>query len=479
MPRIEWQRRLRLRRVAPLWLALAVVALLVTLASASLAARRSVGSGGAPSAEPTLDGAALVIAAAIQDAERNGQLQPALLSAALYATSTPTPSATPWPTRTPSPTPTLTPTPTETPEYVVSEARLPVVEWEQVSYLTSPIPRAPAAFLDPMSQVFQRDDPNEAPSVAAMILSFYGIEPETSLPAAQRVLPLDPDSHVALPGELVKHLAEYRLEARVYEGVTLEQVQQLISNGVPVVVAQALTTDDPTPHYRVIRGYSDRRGVVLANDSEFAASISFSYAEFAQMWDHFNGFAIPVFLPRQAAVVQAILGEAGDKTAEYVDGGRKLGEPSLEPTPTSLPPTESPDGARGLVSGIPVAGRLLGSAGGAFAAYRLSVPARQTVQLVLTYTPDDPVIARGVGLRVLDATGHPLAEGINVTGRVGERTLSFTAEPGPAYIVQVYNYMPKVALDYRVLLPGPTPTLRATTTPTPDSAAAPAPQATP
>ena len=472
MPRIEWDRRLRLRRVAPLWLVLAVAAVLATLTGANLAVRRSAAPAAVAPPQSTFDPVSLVIGAVIEDAERAGQVQPALLSAALYATSTPTPSATPWPTRTPTPSLTLTPTPTETPSYVISEARLPVVEWERVSAFTAPIPRAPAAFLEPMAQVFQRDDLNEAPMVAAMLLSFYGIEPEQSLPAARRALPIDPDSRVALPGGLVKHLAEYRLEARVYEGVTLEQVQQLITNGVPVIVGQRLTPEDPTPHYRVLRGYSDPRGVVLANDSEFAASISFSYAEFAQMWEEFQGFAMPVFLPRQAAVVEAILGMEGDETAEYVDGGRKLGEPPREAMPDPPPATVIPAGPAALVAGVPSSGRLLGSGGGAFSMRRFITSARADLTVLLTYTPDDPIIARGVGLRVLDATGHPLGEGINVTGRVGERTLSFTAEPGKAYLVQVYNYMPGVPLAYTLLARGVTSTA-GIATPASDPEAAP------
>ncbi len=473
MPHIEWDRRLRLRRVAPLWLTLAVAVVLLTLAGANLAVRRSAAPAAVVPSQSTFDPVSLAIGAAIEDAERAGQVQPGVLSAALYATSTPTPSATPWPTRTPPPTPTLTPTPTETPAYVVSEARLPVVEWERVSAFTAPIPRAPAALLEPMAQVYQRDDPNEAPMVAAMLLSFYGIEPEQTLPAARRALPLDPDSRVALPGELVKHLAEYRLAARVYEGVTLEQMQRLITNGVPVIVAQWLTPEDTTPHYRIIRGYSDPRGVVLANDSEFAAGISFSYAEFAKMWEEFQGFAMPVFLPRQAAVVEAILGVEADKTAEYVDGGRKLGEPSREAMPGPPPATVIPAGPAALVAGVPSSGRLLGSGGGTFSARRVAASAREDLTVILTYTPDDPIIARGVGLRVLDATGYPLGEGVNVTGGVGERTLSFTAEPGREYLVQVYNYMPGVPVSYTILARGATTGPPATAAPAPDSEATP------
>ncbi len=127
---------------AGVWLVLAVAAVLATLTGANLAVRRSAAPAAVAPPQSTFDPVSLVIGAVIEDAERAGQVQPALLSAALYATSTPTPSATPWPTRTPPPSLTLTPTPTETPSYVISEARLPVVEWERVSAFTAPPPRS-------------------------------------------------------------------------------------------------------------------------------------------------------------------------------------------------------------------------------------------------------------------------------------------------------------------------------------------------
>lgn len=459
--RIQWERRLRLRRAAPLLGWGAAVLLLLALGGARLAARPAPPMNPTSLGAPTIDLQALVIAAAVESAERAGQVQPALPSALLYAT----PTLTPTPQPTPSPTATATPTPTPTPAFVISEARLPVVDWERVSYLTAPAARAAAAFLEPMTQVYQGLDPNEAPSIAAMVLSFYGMEAETTLPAAQRDLPLDAESGVALPGVLVEHLRGYRLEALVYEGMSLDQLQRLISNGVPVIVAQRLTPDDPTPHYRVVRGYSDRRGVMLANDPEFAASLSFSYAEFSQMWEDFDGFAIPVFLARQTGVVRAILGEEGDKTADYVEKGRRLGEPPEEPTPTDVPATAEATGRSPLAPGVPAAGRLVGSGGGAYVIYHVVAATRQTLNLDLTYTPDDPIIARAVGLRVYGPGGRVVGEAVNVTGRVGERRVSFGGEAGTMYAVQVYNYLSGVTLDYSLSLVGPTVTPTPTFTP--------------
>ncbi len=342
-----------------------------------------------------------------------------------------------------------------TPQYVVSEGRLPIVDWEKVSRIRQPLGRAAAAFLEPMDQVYQKRDVNEAPSVAAMVMSFYGVDPETVVPGARKALPLDQESKVALPGKLVEYFTGQKLSAVIYEKVTLEQLQQLITNGIPVVVAQTLLPDDPTPHYRVVRGYSDKRGVVMANDSEYAASVSFSYQEFATMWEPYDGFAMPIFLERQAPVVEAILSdsEAEDKTEEYVDLERKLGEPSPEATPTPEPTSsldaENANAPRPLDSGETAVGSILGSGGGAFALFRLDVLAPgATWTLTLNYRPDDAIISRAVGFKVYAPDGRLVDQGHNNSGRPGERVLTFRAAQPGSYLVQVYNYSPGLRLDF-------------------------------
>ncbi len=448
-----------MRRRAPLLLGVALSVLLLAGVWGGLTLRQSA----APLPTPTPDALAAVdtdtaaVAALIRQAELLGQVEPVLPSAALNPTATPVPSPTPWPTSTPIPptaTYTPTPTPTLTPSFIVSAGRLPIVDWEQVSQVRQPLEREEAAFLEPMAQVYQDDDPNEAPSVAAMLLSFYGVEPDEALVSAVKKLPYDRDSRVALPGDLVRYLEGFNLKAVIYEKVTLEQLQSLISNGIPVIVAQTLTPDDETPHYRVVRGYSDRRGVVMANDSAFAASLSFSYAEFDQMWTKFEGFAMPVFLERQEEVVRAILGEEGDKTAEYVEHGRKLGDPPIETgtaTPTPRSDNSQADAAWTIHAGEVLTGTLLGNTAGTFGYLRFTAPeSGKAVTVDLNYAPDDAVIARAVGFNVYGPKGEDLGAGTNTSGRGGQRSLRLTSIAGMSYLVQVYNYLPKLTLDYTV-----------------------------
>lgn len=454
-PRIQWRQRLKMRHLAPPLVVATVV--LVLLLSGGLAVSR--GGADTPPTPTTValvlsDPMAAVVGSTIQNAEFLGQLKPALPSSVLFASPTPVPTFTPLPTPTPSATSIPTATLTPTPNYVVSEARLPVIDWDLVSRIEKPVERAEAAFLEPMAQVFQKEDVNESPSVAAMVLSFYGLDPQDTFEEAQEELPLDDESRVALPGKLIEFFEKRGLQARIFEGVTLEQLQALVTNGIPVIVAQALLPGSDVPHYRVVRGYSDRRGVVLVNDSEFAANLSFSYAEFSEMWDPYNGFAMPLFLPRQAEVVKSILGEEGDKTAEYVERGRKLGQPSsevvVEPTPRAS--NSGADSAWSLTLAEPLSGSVLGNGGGAYGFLRIqNPPANTRLKIEMQYTPDDPLISRAVGFKVYGPHAQLIGEAGNVTGRGGERTLVVNTKEGEDYLIQVYNYRPGMTLEYTLI----------------------------
>lgn len=460
-PRIDWQQRMRLQQITARarWVALGLLA--VALVVGGLAWRSANLTVVQPTPTPTVtptDAAAAEIGQLIEQVAGAGQVTPALPSSILYAstaTLTPTPSGTPTPTDTPTVTP--TPTPTLTPEYIVSEYTLPTVDWEKVSRLRAPLPRETAAFLDPMEQIFQGRDPNESPSLVAMALSYFGADPAKVLPGARAALPYDEESRVTPPGLLVKYLEEQGLTALIYEQATLEQVQQLVTNGVPVIVAHHLLPGVETPHYRIVRGYSDRRGVVMVNDSDLAASLSLSYAEWAGLWAPFDNFTMPVFLPQQTSVVRAILGEEGDVTATYVEQDRKLGQPPIEPTPEVTPPPPGqtptvpsrPDAPGILTLGAPVSGTITGNAGGSFAFFTLPPETGDlAVKLELSYEPDDPIIARGVGFTVYDGQRRQVGQGANTTGRPGERTLTLLPAPGATRLVQVFNYLPNVTIRF-------------------------------
>lgn len=124
-----------------------------------------------------------------------------------------------------------------------------------------------------------------------------------------------------------------------------------------------------------------------------------------------------------------------------------LPEPSLPspaPTPTAASEVESPPELD-----LQIAGALVGSRAGSFAFYELDYDGDGSeVALKMTFTPDDPVIARGVGLVVYGPSGE-VARG-QPTGRPGERELAFASDQPGSYLIQVFNYIEGAVITYSI-----------------------------
>jgi hypothetical protein len=119
---------------------------------------------------------------------------------------------------------------------------------------------------------------------------------------------------------------------------------------------------------------------------------------------------------------------------------------TAETTPQTVTTTQTETAAAVPLTG---SGYLLGNAGGAYATYKVTVPADATdVQVKMTWSPDDPVIATGVGFVAYGPQGQ-MHQGVG-TGNPGERTTTLpTNEPG-VYEIQVYNYIDGLTIQYAV-----------------------------
>ncbi len=73
-------------------------------------------------------------------------------------------------------------------------------------------------------------------------------------------------------------------EATKQRQKSFDMVKQYAADGVPVVVHQYWTGPGTRGQYRVVRGYDDKRRVVLLNDPRTGA-MQQSYSEFLTLWD--------------------------------------------------------------------------------------------------------------------------------------------------------------------------------------------------
>jgi tetratricopeptide (TPR) repeat protein len=120
------------------------------------------------------------------------------------------------------------------------------------------------------------------------------------------------DKHVEAP-QIVRFFPDYGLNARLFEGGSIEVVKQLISARIPVITAQWLDFGEPIGHYRVVRGYDDARGGFLVNDSMIGADVFYPYQEFEQLWRAFNYRYIPVYRSADEFKVMSLIGEDTDR----------------------------------------------------------------------------------------------------------------------------------------------------------------------
>ncbi len=96
-----------------------------------------------------------------------------------------------------------------------------------------------------------------------------------------------------------------------------------------------------------------------------------------------------------------------------------------------------------------VSGQLVGKGAGAYGFYDLPyVGNGPEVKLTLRFSPDDPVIAQGVGLILYGPSGE-LARG-QPTGQPGERRVAWSGAESALLLIQVYNYIEGVPITYTV-----------------------------
>ena len=119
----------------------------------------------------------------------------------------------------------------------------------------------------------------------------------------------------------------------------------------------------------------------------------------------------------------------------------------LPTRPAAAVATPSPD-ALDEEAFLPLdaAGTLVGSHGGAYAFHEVAYESGQHLGLVLHYGPDDPTIRQGVGMVVYGPDGWQRQARIYD----GERAVFIDGAPTGTYLVQVYNYIEGLEINYRL-----------------------------
>lgn len=187
----------------------------------------------------------------------------------------------------------------------------------EVAEYPSPLAIPSKFSIGTMSHAFQKLN-NCGPVSASMAASSLGKEFDQFF-AADILKGSDKDKNVS-PSELVQFLESQGLKATYRVNGGVEQVEQLVAQGIPVIVEQWLVkrgSGELVGHYRVVRGYDQQRQLFTTNDSFNGANFMIPYSQFDEWWRPFHRTYIAVYKPEQEAVVRQILAADWDQQTNW------------------------------------------------------------------------------------------------------------------------------------------------------------------
>jgi len=158
---------------------------------------------------------------------------------------------------------------------------------------------------------------NCGPASLSMLLSYFDIDVSQAtlgdqLRPVQHAEGDNDDKSVTL-AELAKRAEEYDLIAYHRPAGNIKLIKHFISYGIPVLTRTWLKSDEDIGHYRVVKGYNEKKGFLVQDDSLQGKNRRYKYDQFLELWEPFNyEFLVLVNRPKQK-VAEEILGNLTDK----------------------------------------------------------------------------------------------------------------------------------------------------------------------
>ncbi len=158
---------------------------------------------------------------------------------------------------------------------------------------------------------------NCGPSSLMMALSAFGNVLD-QLEIAAVLKPDREDTNVS-PEELADFVHGQGLKAIVRPNGDADIARALVAAGIPVIAEQWIDVDGrgEMGHYRVLVGYDNRTGEVVAMDSYYGANRRLPYAVLESEWRPFSGVYVAVYDETQAAALASAIGGDIDERAAW------------------------------------------------------------------------------------------------------------------------------------------------------------------
>jgi len=183
---------------------------------------------------------------------------------------------------------------------------------DTVNETESELPTPPQSYKIKLPNHYYQSFNNCGPATLSLVLNYYG-QPTTQqeigniLRPYQNIKGDNDDKSVSL--EEMAEEAEKRSNLAYHRANgDINLIQQLTSNGIPVIVTTWLKSNEDIGHYRVITGYDSQKMIIYQDDSFQGPNRSYSFDEFLALWQPFNYQYLVIAPTEKMPLINKILG---------------------------------------------------------------------------------------------------------------------------------------------------------------------------
>lgn len=158
---------------------------------------------------------------------------------------------------------------------------------------------------------------NCGPAALSMALSHFGIT-ETQQTLGRSLRPYqnqqgnNDDKSVTLR-EVATKAEEFGLRAYLRPAGNIALIEAFIAEDIPVIARTWLEPNEDIGHFRVVKGYDQSRQILIQDDSLQGKDLSYSYADFEELWAAFNYEFLVLVPTEKQATAERILGSLGSE----------------------------------------------------------------------------------------------------------------------------------------------------------------------
>jgi tetratricopeptide (TPR) repeat protein len=211
------------------------------------------------------------------------------------------------------------------------QALVPTISEDKIAPESTPtptLPETPTSYTIPIRlHVFQTFN-NCGPASLSMQLSYFDIN-ISQQEIGQKLRPYqnpagDNDDKSVTLEELAKEAENYGLTPFHRPNGSVNILKKFIASNLPVVVRTWTKPGEDIGHYRVVRGYDDRTGEIIQDDSLQDKNLRFTYDYLLSIWQPFN-FEYLVIVPQDKInIAKEILGEDVDQRVAWQKARKNL-----------------------------------------------------------------------------------------------------------------------------------------------------------